>query len=241
RHCLPLVTLKAAMTLDGKIAAPPPLVPEPPAKSLPRTDWITGESARAHVQTLRHKNDAIMTGVGTILADDPLLTDRSGLPRRRPLLRVVLDSMLRLSPESRIVRSANQDVLVLCSFAEEKKRQKLRDLGVRVEQISTVTADGRPEMAAITRRLGDLEISSVLVEGGSAINWATLVSGIADKVFFYYAPRILAGTCSTPFATGTGFPELAGAPRVKDWHLHSFGEDFALEGYLRDPYEISVT
>ena len=79
--------------------------------------------ARAHVQELRHQHDAIMVGVGTIIADDPLLTDRSGLPRRRPLLRVIVDSRLRLPLESRVVKTAKDDVLVLCSFAEEKKRK----------------------------------------------------------------------------------------------------------------------
>ena len=88
--------------------------------------WITSEVARAHVQELRHQNDAIMVGVGTIIADDPLLTDRSGLPRRRPLLRVIVDSRLRLPLESRVVKTAKDDVLVLCSFAEEKETRSCR-------------------------------------------------------------------------------------------------------------------
>jgi diaminohydroxyphosphoribosylaminopyrimidine deaminase/5-amino-6-(5-phosphoribosylamino)uracil reductase len=105
----PLVTLKAAMTLDGKIA--------PPAAG-PGTGWITNELSRGHVQRLRHQNDAIMVGVGTVLADDPLLTDRSRHPRRRPILRVVLDSRLRLPLESQVARSAKDDVLIFCSLAE---------------------------------------------------------------------------------------------------------------------------
>ncbi len=86
--------------------------------------WITSEVARAHVHEMRHANDAIMVGVGTIIADDPLLTDRTGLPRRRPLLRVILDSRLRLPLDSRVVRTANYDVVVFCCFAEEHKRQR---------------------------------------------------------------------------------------------------------------------
>src|SRR5512143_1925043 len=102
----PLVTLKAALTLDGKIAAPED-----------NEGWITSEQARGHVQQLRHDSDAILTGVGTVLADDPLLTDRSGLPRCRPLLRIVLDSQLRIALDSRMVQSAADDLLVVTTSA----------------------------------------------------------------------------------------------------------------------------
>ena len=106
RTATPLVTMKAAMTLDGKIAPPPAKSPgvEVVGTHGPTGGWITSESARAHVQQLRHQHDAIMVGVGTVIADDPLLTDRSGLPRRRPLLRVILDSRLRLPLESQVVK-----------------------------------------------------------------------------------------------------------------------------------------
>src|SRR5579864_9662156 len=114
RHRTPLVTLKAAMSLDGKIAPPPgSRAPTEVADRAP-ADWITGEPARRHVQELRHQSDAILAGIGTVLADDPLLTDRTGHPRRRPLLRVILDSRLRLPLDSELVRSANNDVLVFC-------------------------------------------------------------------------------------------------------------------------------
>ena len=96
RHGTPLVTLKAAMTLDGKIA-PPPAEAMDRAAGMPAGGWVTSEVARAHVQELRHQHDALMVGAGTILSDNPLLTDRSGRPRRRPLLRVILDSRLRLT------------------------------------------------------------------------------------------------------------------------------------------------
>src|ERR1700682_3195721 len=108
RHGTPLVTLKAAMTLDGKIAPPPAAVLRE-GDGAPSGGWITSDLARAHVQELRHQNDALMVGAGTILSDDPLLTDRSGRPRRRPLLRVILDSRLRLPIESRLVQNASAD------------------------------------------------------------------------------------------------------------------------------------
>ena len=119
----PLVTLKAGMTLDGKIAPPytPPTDGPGPADSA--GGWITSADARAHVQELRHAADAILVGANTVITDNPLLTDRTGLPRRRPLLRVVSDSKLRLPLDSRLVKTVNNDLIVFCSFAEEKKRK----------------------------------------------------------------------------------------------------------------------
>lgn len=239
RHHIPLVTLKAAMTLDGKIAPPPTSSPHSAALKAGNSNpanWITGESARAHVQELRHEHDAILVGVGTVIADDPLLTDRSGRPRRRPLLRVVLDSRLRLPFESRVVKTAQDDVLVVCSFAEEKKKKQLLKLGIRVQQLPTATSDGHPDMDAVVRCLGEMEITSLMIEGGSMVNGAALTSGIVDKVFLYYAPRILAGTHSVPFAGGAGFARISDAAYVRSMRLHRFGEDFAVEGYLKDPY-----
>jgi diaminohydroxyphosphoribosylaminopyrimidine deaminase/5-amino-6-(5-phosphoribosylamino)uracil reductase len=236
RYKLPLVTLKAGMTLDGKIAPPPEDLSGTLAAGGPTGGWITSEEARAHVQQLRHQHDAILVGVGTIIADNSLLTDRSGLPRRRPLLRVIVDSHLRLPLDSRVAQTAQQDVLVFCSFAEEKKKQSLREHGIEVEQVASAGTDGRPDLQAICRRLAEREITSVMIEGGALVNWAALASGVADKVFLYYAPKILAGTGSVPFAAGTGFRKMSEAAHLKSFRLHRFGEDFAVEGYLRDPY-----
>lgn len=237
RYHLPLVTLKAAMTLDGKIAPPPEeLASTQLPASGPTGGWITSDEARHHVQLLRHQHDAILVGVGTVIADNPLLTDRSGLPRRRPLLRVIVDSHLRLPLASRIVQTAKNDVLVFCSFAEEKRKQQLQDQGIQVEQVASAGPDGRPELQAICRRLAEREITSVMIEGGAMVNWAALASRTADKVFFYYSPKILAGTGSVPFAAGPGFRKMSEAAQLKWLRLHRFGEDFAVEGYLRDPY-----
>jgi len=238
RHHLPLVTLKAAMTLDGKIAPPPGEGETPTALGAGGATggWITSGEARAHVHELRHESDAILVGVGTIIADDPLLTDRSGRPRRRPLLRLILDSHLRLPHTSRVVKTAKNDVLVLCSFAEERKKRALQALGIGVEQISPPMRDGRPDMSGVVRRLGELALTSLLIEGGAMVNWAALDAEVVDKVFLYYAPKILAGTGSVPFAGGSGYRHIKEAAHVKSFRLHRFGEDFAVEGYLRDPY-----
>lgn len=234
----PLVTLKSGMTLDGKIAPPPGESANPSALGAGGATggWITSVEARAHVQELRHESDAIMVGVGTIIADDPLLTDRTARARRRPLLRVVLDSRLRLPLESRLVKTAKEDVLVFCSFAEEKKRSELEKQGIRVEQVPLGFSDGRPDLISIAKRLGELEITSLLIEGGALVNWAALAAGVVDKVFLYYAPKILAGTGSVPFAAGAGFRRMSEAAVVKNVSVHRFGEDFAVEGYLKDPY-----
>jgi diaminohydroxyphosphoribosylaminopyrimidine deaminase/5-amino-6-(5-phosphoribosylamino)uracil reductase len=243
RHGVPLVTLKSAMTLDGKIA---PAITDRPNRGGDGFSgtWITGEVARAHVHELRHQNDAILVGVGTILADNPLLTDRSGRARRRPLLRVILDSRLRLPIESRLVQSAaaerKNDVLVFCGSAggqkiDEEKKAQLKELGIRVERVSA-EPEGRPDLSAILRRLGELEITSVMIEGGSAVNGSALASNVVDKVFLFYAPKLLGGTGSIPFASSAGFQHMNQAALVKHLHLHRFGEDFAVEGYLRDPY-----
>src|SRR5579863_10392964 len=138
RRGTPFVTLKAAMTLDGKIA-PPPTEALVAHSGTPPGGWITSDAARAHVQQLRHQSDALLVGAGTILSDNPLLTDRSGKPRRRPLLRVILDSRLRLPVDSILVRDVaarrKEDVLVFCASADEQKKAELESLGVRVEKV----------------------------------------------------------------------------------------------------------
>ena len=240
RSGVPLVTLKAAMTLDGKIA-PPPAEVLAQSSGGPAGGWVTSEIARAHVQELRHEHDALLVGAGTILSDNPLLTDRSGRARRRPLLRVILDSRLRLPLDSRLVRSAAEerrnDVLVFCTSGDERKKTALEESGLRVEKLEASEPDGRPSLAEILRRLAQMEITSLMIEGGAAVNWAALASRSVDKVFLYYAPKILAGTGSIPFASGTGFLHMSQAAQVKHIRLHRFGEDFAVEGYLKDPYE----
>ncbi len=253
RYKTPFITLKTAMTLDGKIAPPPgdTISPSTMGSMAATGGWITSEVARAHVHEMRHANDAIMVGVGTIIADDPLLTDRTGLSRRRPLLRVILDSRLRLPLDSRVVRTADYDVVVFCCFAEERKRQELEERGIMVEQVpmrqpledgtipfpsGSQTSDGRPDLERVVAKLGEREVTSVIIEGGAMVNWAALSAGIVDKIFFYYAPKILAGTGSIPLALGTGYRRFSEAAYVRSLTLHRFGEDFAVEGYLRDPY-----
>jgi len=235
RYGVPLVTLKGAMTLDGKIA---PAASGNRPEGVPAGGWITGETARARVHEQRHQNDALMVGMGTVLADDPLLTDRSGHPRRRPLLRVILDSKLRLPLCSRLVQSTAkagggaEDILVFCSSEADKKRKELESLGIRVEK-APASADGRLDICAILRRLGELDIISLMIEGGASVSGSVLSWGLVDKVFLYYAPIIFGDGRSVPLTRGA---DLNRPLRLTHSRVHHFGEDFAIEGYLRDPY-----
>jgi diaminohydroxyphosphoribosylaminopyrimidine deaminase/5-amino-6-(5-phosphoribosylamino)uracil reductase len=217
----PLVTLKAALTLDGKIAAPED-----------NTGWITSERARAHVQQIRHNSDAILTGIGTVLSDDCLLTDRTGLERSRPLLRVVADSTLRIPLDSRIVTSANGDVMVLTtSAASEDRRRALEYRGVRV--LVGDGPGGRTDLGKLVEYLTGEQYRSLMIESGSKLNWAALEAGIADKVFFYYAPKILGGLRSLPVAGGTGRLHRRDAIQLSRVKLHSIPPDeFAVEAYV---------
>ncbi len=233
----PLVTLKTAMTLDGKIAPPPGESANPSAlgSAAATRGWITSEIARAHVQELRHASDAILVGVGTVVADDPLLTDRSARPRRRPLLRVVLDSGLRTPLDSRLVKTARGDLLIVCSSSAREKQARLEDLGVKVLQVEADAGTGRPKLDQLLTRLGEMDITSLMIEGGAVINSAALSAGIVDKVFLYYAPKILGGGGAVPFIAESGRHFTNEIP-VRDTEIHRFGEDFAIEGYIRDPY-----
>jgi diaminohydroxyphosphoribosylaminopyrimidine deaminase/5-amino-6-(5-phosphoribosylamino)uracil reductase len=244
RTGLPFVSLKAAMSLDGKIAGPATVRPQL-AAGRPNPSYITGEESRQCVHKMRHASDAIMVGVGTVIADDPLLTDRSALPRRRRLLRVILDSRLRLPLNARVVETAQDDVLVFCSFAEENKRRALEERGVRVQQVGIETLpgseqqphDGRPDLYRVFGMLGSEQITSLLVEGGAAVNWACLRSRLVDKLVLFYTPKIFGPVGSVPWLEGeNGLPPDV-TLHSADLTIERYGEDFAATTYLRDPYQ----
>jgi diaminohydroxyphosphoribosylaminopyrimidine deaminase/5-amino-6-(5-phosphoribosylamino)uracil reductase len=220
----PLVTLKAALTLDGKIAAP-----------ADNEGWITSERAREDVQEQRHLSDAILTGIGTVLSDDCLLTDRTRRPRARPLLRIVLDSQLRLPVHSKMVESCDGDVMVVTtSAASAERRAALEEHGVRV-----VTLDGpggRTNLRGLVELLAGENCISLMTEAGSKVNWALLESGVVDKIYFYYAPKILGGLQSLPVAGGAGKLRRADALRFYNVTLHRIPPcEFAVEAWLEKP------
>lgn len=226
----PFVALKSALTLDGQIAFPP----RPGRRSRQgEHHWITSAESRAEVQRLRHAADAVLTGIGTVLADDPLLTDRTGLPRRRKLWRVVLDSQLRLPLKSKLVQSANGDVVVFSTRSDNSPRARaLLEAGVSLVQIRGRAR--RPDLRRVLKELGSREIQSMLLEAGPTLNWAALEAGIVDKMLLFYAPRI-GGSNGFPLARGRSHA-LRSSPALQDITLRRFGPDFAVEGYLRDVY-----
>ena len=231
QHHRPFVTLKAAVSVDGKLAPPPSL------RTTSQPHWLTGESARADVQQLRHAADAILTGIGTVMADDPSLTDRSGLPRRRPLLRVVLDSNLRLPVSSHLVRSADSDLLLLCSVTASSDREsELRHRGVEVLRLQN--NEGRLDLRSALEALAQRNIISVLVEGGSSLNGSLLRDDLVHKLVLYYAESKL-GLDSIPFAEGIASPYVVQQQlqRMDRATLpHGTVEDIRISGYLHDPW-----
>jgi diaminohydroxyphosphoribosylaminopyrimidine deaminase / 5-amino-6-(5-phosphoribosylamino)uracil reductase len=231
----PLVTLKSALTLDGQLVLPG--ANHRARKSSNKSRWITSPKSRAEVQRMRHASDALITGIGTILADDPLLTDRTALPRRRKLLRVVMDSRLRLPLRSKLARSADGDVLV---FTREKeaspKTRALRRAGIEVVRVPERGAT--PSLDWAIEELGRRGITSILLEAGTTLNSAALSAGIVDKIRMFLAPKI-AGFNANDSARVSRIPaakNFHAAQDLKNVTMSRFGPDFAVEGYLHDVY-----
>jgi len=226
----PFVTLKTALSLDGKLA------PAPATRSANQPHWLTGPAARQEVHRLRHASDAILTGIGTVLADNPLLTDRSNLPRRRPLLRVVLDTHLRTPLNSQLVNSAaagKPDLLILTSAsAPSHKIAALVDNGAEV--VILPEHAGRLSLPAALATLAERNLLSVLLEGGSHLNGAFLRQNLVDKAILFYSETEL-GSDGIPFAHGIV------SPYSFEQTLHRvtrslIGPDARVDGYLHDPW-----
>jgi diaminohydroxyphosphoribosylaminopyrimidine deaminase / 5-amino-6-(5-phosphoribosylamino)uracil reductase len=218
----PFVTLKSAMTLDGQLALPM-------SRKSKTREWLTSEESRAEVHRMRHASDALLTGIGTILADDPLLTDRTGLPRRRRLLRVILDSSLRLSPKSRIVQTCDDDLLVYTSaLLKTPKARKLQHAGV--ELIEVKHSRNGLDLGAVLKDLGRRDILSVLLEAGPHLNAAALSANLVNKLVLFYAPKI-AGDSHVPFVS-SGANAM---PSLRVSAIRQFGPDVAVEAILRGP------
>ena len=218
----PFVHLKVAVSLDGKIAT-----------RSGDSRWITGADARKRVHQLRHEYDAILVGAGTLVTDDPLLTDRSGEARRRPLVRVALDARLQLSLDSRVVSSAKETPLLIFASpaADASKLSALQQKGV---QIVCDNSGGR-NLDELLDELGRREIQSVLIEGGAAIAGKFLAAGLVNKVTFFVAPMIIGGR-DAPSAIGDpGAATIANAWRLRDIEIKRHGEDLEVTGYPSKP------
>lgn len=213
---LPFVHLKLAVSLDGKIAT--------------RTGdsrWITGPEARARAHELRHQYDAILVGAGTATADDPLLTDRSGLPRRRPLVRVVLDEQVRLSPKSQLVTNSSQAPVIVFGDPQSPGTAALRAHGVEI-----VNSNHR-DLRGVLRTLGDRSLQSVLVEGGSTIAGEFLDTGLVNKISFFIAPKIIGGAEAPGAIGGRGVDMMSEVLELEGVTVVQRGKDIEVSGYPR--------
>ncbi len=247
----PLVTLKSALTLDGQLVLPNAKRGTRAAtrgsKRISENDrWISSPESRAEVQRMRHASDALLTGIGTVLVDDPLLTDRTGEPRRRKLLRVVMDSRLRLPLRSNLVRSADGDLLVFTRAKEDSsKARALRAAGVEVVQLPGQGA--KPDLQSAIAELGRREILSVLLEAGAILNSAALAAEIVDKIRLFFAPKT-AGSRARKSSAPLGITsKMHRAEWGLSWHIDypsklervkvaRIGSDTSVEGYLRNVY-----
>ena len=222
RTGLPFVTLKTALTLDGQIAA-----------RSGSTTWITSEVSRDAVQQLRHEADALLTGIGTVLADNPRMSDRTGKPRRRKLLRAIIDSRLRLPLKSNLVKSADGDVAVFTlQPLDSPKALTLQQAGVAVVRVPAKR--GHVDLDAVLRDMGKHQILNVLLEAGAELNGAALEAGIVDKMILFYAPKIM-GIGGVPMACipSKWFPK---SPALTDITINRYGPDFCVQGYFHDVY-----
>ncbi len=224
----PFVTLKTAMTIDGAIAWPPMARGTNPGT---KQNWITSPASRMEVQRLRHASDAILTGIGTIIADDPLLTDRTGRPRRRPLLRVVLDSLLRLPPNSKLAKSAKGDVLVFTTRKTIPPRvEALRKMGIDVVY---VPQEGDIlDWPAVLHQLGKRGILSLLIEAGTRVNSSAVITRAVDKLVVFINKRT-AGPGGKPWATKRAARRMKNLRNVE---TRAVGPDECYMGYFRDVY-----
>jgi len=225
QHKRPFVFMKVAMTLDGRIAPPPGV------HTAREPYWITSEQARAAVQPLRWQADAAMTGVDTVLADDPMLTDRSGLRRRRPLLRVVLDSALRMPLDCKMVRGVQNDLVIVTVCKDEARANELRNRGVRVEVLAA--EGGRVPLVKVLDKLGAEGILTLLTETGTRLNTALLVEGLVDRVHLFVSPQIMGSDAIPAFK---GMPKTVQMAEVE---VERYGNDLGLCSLLRDPWSQS--
>ena len=220
----PFVVMKYAMTLDGKIAC-----------ATGDSKWVTGEIARAQVHRMRGRYRGIMVGIGTVLADDPMLNCRveGGVDP----VRIICDSNLHIPLESQIVKTASEiETIVACSqesLEAERKQEKIRKLKeAGIQLIGTEGAHG-VNLVELMKKLGEQNIDSILLEGGGTLNASALEDGIVNKVYAYIAGKLIGGMDARSPVEGMGIDRMADAITLKDMEIERLGDDFCIVGYVK--------
>lgn len=217
----PFVSIKSAMTLDGKIAT-----------KMGDSKWITNEESRQFVHSLRDRYSAIMVGINTILQDDPALTTRLPSKEGKDPIRIVVDSKGRIPISAKVINSSFKApmILVVSDVLPKEKLRMLRDKNVIV--INALGKDGNVDLSKLMDELYNMQIDSVLIEGGGTLNYSALEAGIVDKVLIFIAPKIIGGAQGkTPFE-GEGVSLIDEAYKIRDWEIQKFGSDILIEGYI---------
>jgi diaminohydroxyphosphoribosylaminopyrimidine deaminase / 5-amino-6-(5-phosphoribosylamino)uracil reductase len=217
----PFVTVKCAATLDGRIAT-----------RIRDSKWVTGERARAFGHELRHAADAILVGVGTVAADDPLLTTRLSDREPKDPVRIIVDANLRINPAANVLNhtSASETWVVAAPGAAPAARARIERQGVRV--IEAETREGLIALGPLMARLGRMGIQSLLIEGGGRVLASAFAAGIVDKVCFFYAPLILGGDDGVPICSGRGAERMRDCIRLERIRTRRFDDDVLIEGYV---------
>ena len=211
----PYVLLKYAMTADGKIAT-----------STGESKWITGETARTKVQQTRHQYSAIMVGVETVLADNPMLNTR--MPNAKQPVRVVCDSQLRTPLDCQLVQTAKEYRTVIATVCEDlQKIEQYRPLGVEV--MVCKARNKRVDLDDLLQKLGEMQIDSLLIEGGSSLNFSALESGVVNRVHCYIAPKLVGGKQAKTPIGGEGIDDLSQAVKLKLVSMEMVGEDILID------------
>jgi len=220
----PFVIVKTAVTADGKTAT-----------RTGRSRWITGEKARAFVHRLRHNSDAIAVGIDTVLRDDPLLTARLEGGGGRDPLRVIVDSRARLPLDARVINSASRaaTLLAVTPAAPADKLRALEEKGVEI--LLLPGREGRVDLDALMRKLGERGVCQLMVEGGGNLNYSLLEAGLVDKLMLFMAPLIIGGRESPTSFEGAGVARLEEAWRLKDMEIKQYDGDLLLIGYPLAP------
>lgn len=215
---MPFVTLKSAMTLDGKTAT-----------SIGESKWITNEMSRRYVHKLRAMVDAVMVGVGTVLADNPQLNCR--LPgRAKDPLRIVVDSRLRTPPDSRVLsRDLSGNTIIATIEKDPARLSGLEKIGAKV--LACAEKDGKVDLKDMLKRLGSCGIQSILLEGGRSLASTALHEGLIDKFLLFYAPKVLGGEDGFGLFSGKGVEKMECAVTLKNIAVRRFGEDIMVEAY----------